>query len=335
MIMSPAVSPSSRVHRGRRALIGSAANPMTSSSARAHDKPALSKKALDQQQFLQFRKAVLTGSRAPSTPQIEKGLRGVWRMLATKRISFEQRVAVATRMLVQSLERAAVASKQAALRSKATKKGGKKLSSSARRRAAKSSSRRSAHKQKNGGITRSADGSRIYVAPPSAGSSFSSGVSSAGRHGQRQQLSKKQIDFLAFYRAMLMTGRISRDPAERSRTIKYLWANTRHLKKVEPRIKLAEAYLAGAIPFPNTTSGSEATTGAGAAAAPSNSVGGASNGGNSSNGGMAAANMNYNNSNGLPGMVGGASSGVSYASGMSSPPFSVPLNRTNNNNMPK
>eukprot|EP00796_Vickermania_ingenoplastis_P006726 gene6726-4821_t len=72
----------------------------------------------------------------------------------------------------------------------------------------------------------------------------------AAKKKSKRNLNKKQLQFLAFYRAMMMTGKIPKDPAERAKMIKLLWTSTHHLKKIEPRIKLAEAHLAGAIPFP-------------------------------------------------------------------------------------
>lgn len=68
------------------------------------------------------------------------------------------------------------------------------------------------------------------------------------------KIPKSKTPFLIFYRAMLMTGRIAKEPKRRHNMIRFLWDNTRHLKRVSRRINLATAHLDGLVKLPLTSS---------------------------------------------------------------------------------
>lgn len=240
----------------------------------------MSKRKKDQGTFLAFRTAVM--SSVKMTPQqrvnVEKALRGLWSIPLKKRMSFDQRVSVARKMLIESLrqlERSAAQSRRTPLQKQ--KKGGERMGGTRGQMKGNKSNKKKSYGKSSfmglhsspsydgsltpmegalprppGGVTIATSSGVVEgVAGHGSAGHATSAVGGAGKHNfGRRPLSKKQLDFLAFYRAMLMTGHISRDPTERSKTIKYLWGNTRHLKSLEARIKLSEAHLAGAIRFP-------------------------------------------------------------------------------------
>lgn len=237
--------------------------------------PLMSKKKRERAEFDAFRRAVLSSANVTrqQQPKIEKALRGLWRILLKRNISFDQRVSVATRMLIESLKQL----QRSTLLTQHLKEGGKgsqgQRKGTSKKKIVEDQSieweagnypsftpMEGALPRPPGGMTIATSSGAVSTLPwhrsgagGALGSHAAGSSNSAGGGKQafaRRPLSKKQLDFLAFYRAMLMTGHISREPTERSKTIKYLWGNTRHLKNLEARIKLSEAHLAGAIQFP-------------------------------------------------------------------------------------
>lgn len=211
-----------------------------SSSSTTPPSALMSKKEQKKAKFDAFHSAVLTSFKV--TPlcrlEVEKALRRSWCVLLPRKMSFDQKVLAGV---------------------KAIQKKFPKLPHSAPATPSPLSVAPVVGPlpRPPGGVTL-ATTSKAVVTPLDRrkGSGARAGSSSyaPGSGGRlpvsRRHLCKKQVEFLSFYRAMLMTGHISRDPGERRKAIRFLWTNTKNLKNLEARIKLAEAHLAGAIRIP-------------------------------------------------------------------------------------
>lgn len=69
----------------------------------------------------------------------------------------------------------------------------------------------------------------------------------------KRRRAPRKNPYLKFYRAMVLTGHIPNHPkGARSRSIKQIWRNTKHLKTIESRMKLGAAYATGAQVMPTT-----------------------------------------------------------------------------------
>lgn len=210
------------------------------SSSTVPSLPLKSKEEQREAEFKPFRSAVLTSFKVSPRRRrkVEKALRRCWPRICSRQNSFDQKVLEGV---------------------KAIEKRFPKLphSTSASQSTLPLAPVVGALPRPPGGVTL-ATASKAVVTPLDRrkGSGAGAGTPShlAGRAGRlpvsRRHLSKRHVEFLSFYRAMLMTGHISRDPGERAKAIRFLWTNTKNFKKIEQRIKLAEAHLAGAIRIP-------------------------------------------------------------------------------------
>lgn len=184
--------------------------------------------------FTEFRSTILTKSGIKRSVHVDQSIRRLWMLLEARHIRFAQRVKIGVRMLVGMKAKAL---------QKPVKKPGKGVAGTSGVAAAGKSAPPAT------GAANALKKKPVKKAPKK--------IKKLTREQRKKmelriakQRQRKHKEFLAFYRRMLMTGEFPQGSVSRAKNIKDLWDNTRHLKKLEARVKLAEAHLAGAIKLP-------------------------------------------------------------------------------------